>query len=233
VAVLPDPKLLTPNPHQNPQQQRPRRSARATRSCAVPRFTPTSNPSRTGMIVAASRGSRAANSLKARTPRAFGDRSFGSTAAPWKKALSHNNKPPRRSSFMPQSKYLGSGSLSASMNTASNRVAASAARRAPILRSAARGHAGVPTRTLRGRSWRVWDPFRSSSARLLVGARGRARRRCSRPASRSPGPASLESRAAGRTTACFFGRNVDRWEMLAAWRARIFERIGSSAATAR
>src|SRR6059036_2314846 len=82
-------------------------------------FTPTTNPSLTGMIVAASRGSRAANSLKARTPRALGDRSFGSIAAPWKKALSDNNKPPRLSSFMPQSKYLGSDSLSASMNTAS------------------------------------------------------------------------------------------------------------------
>src|SRR5438552_369683 len=82
-------------------------------------FTPTTSPSRTGMIVATSRRSRAASSLNARTPSAFGEWSLGSMAAPWKNALSHRSSPPRRSSFMPQSKYLGSGSLSASMNTAS------------------------------------------------------------------------------------------------------------------
>ena len=53
----------------------------ARRLCASPAGTARS-AWRTGMIVAASRGSRAANSLKARTPRAFGDRSVGSTAAP-------------------------------------------------------------------------------------------------------------------------------------------------------
>src|SRR5947207_4593807 len=83
-------------------------------------FRPTTRPSRTGMIVATRRGSRAARSLNARTPSAGPERSLGSTAAPWKKALSQSSNPPRRSSRMPQSKYWGSGPLSASMNTASH-----------------------------------------------------------------------------------------------------------------
>src|SRR6266550_2021534 len=43
---------------------------------------PITSPSRTGMIVATRRGSRAASSLKARTPSAGPERSFSSTAAP-------------------------------------------------------------------------------------------------------------------------------------------------------
>src|SRR5213595_13454 len=40
-------------------------------------------------------------------------------AAPWKNALSHRSSPPTLSSCIAQTKYLGSGSLSASMKTAS------------------------------------------------------------------------------------------------------------------
>src|SRR5437867_12831682 len=45
-------------------------------------FRPTARPSRTGMIVATRRGSRAASPLNARAPRAGPDGSVGATAAP-------------------------------------------------------------------------------------------------------------------------------------------------------
>src|SRR2546422_11612517 len=50
-------------------------------------FTPTTRPSRTGMMGATSRGARDASSVDFRTPSAFGESSLGATAPPWKNAL--------------------------------------------------------------------------------------------------------------------------------------------------
>src|SRR2546429_8055044 len=59
-------------------------------------LTPTTNPSRTGMMVATRRRSCAARRLKAGPPRGLAGSSLAWSAAAWDNALFHESRPPRR-----------------------------------------------------------------------------------------------------------------------------------------
>src|SRR6185312_14710792 len=98
-----------------------RREMIRRRAAAGHRTTATATPSCVGTMMPSTRGSVAMRLLNSRTPRVRSSAFSFSYTRPPHSALSPISRPPGRTRRSPHSKYVGSGSLSASRKIASNR----------------------------------------------------------------------------------------------------------------